>query len=106
MAGQPRTLRVRCTASGGSAPLLATVEYIAGYPCLWIACFGLCREPTAALLQAIRRCRQSGKVDEIECCLRHALEPGRSRVFDWLVDAGFAHTRDGQRLIWRSPRVA
>jgi hypothetical protein len=34
-----------------------------------------------------------------------ALEPGRSLVFDWLVDLGFAHREDGQWLVWRSRRL-
>jgi hypothetical protein len=63
-------------------------------------------EQIATLLQALGHYRQSGKVDEIECCLLHALEPGRSLVFDWLVDLGFAHSQDGQWLVWRSPRLA
>jgi hypothetical protein len=60
---------------------------------------------TAALLQALDRCLQSGKLDEVECCLLHALEPGRGLVFDWLVDLGFAHREDGQWLGWRSRRL-
>jgi hypothetical protein len=26
-------------------------------------------------------------------------------VFDWLVDAGFAHSEDGHWLVWRSRQV-
>ena len=63
-------------------------------------------EPTATLLQAIDRCRRSGKVEEVEFCLLHAMEPGRSLLFDWLVDSGFARSEDGHWLVWRSPRVA
>jgi hypothetical protein len=105
MAGQPRPLRVRSAPASGSAPLLATVDYIIGYPCLWITCFDFYSERTAAFLQAVHRCRQSGKVDEIEVCLRHALEPGRSLWFDGLMDDGFAPSQDGQSLVWSSPRV-
>jgi hypothetical protein len=62
-------------------------------------------EASGALLQAVGRCRLSGKPDEIEVCLRHALEPGCSLWFDGLVDEGFVPTEDGQWLIWHSPRV-
>jgi hypothetical protein len=105
MAGRPRPLRFRC-APAPDAPVVALIEYIAGYACIWVTpleCYG---EKTATLLQAIQHCRQSRKVDEIEFCLRHALEPGRSLVFDWLVDTGFAHSEDGHWFVWRSSRMA
>jgi hypothetical protein len=38
--------------------------------------------------------------------LRSALEPGRGLVFDWLADLGLTPSKDGQWLIWRSPRLA
>ena len=72
---------------------------------MWVTPFAFYGEKTATLLQALDRCLQSGKVDEVECCLLHALEPGRSLVFDWLVDLGFAYREDGQWLVWRSPRL-
>jgi hypothetical protein len=37
--------------------------------------------------------------------LLHSREPGRSLMFDWLVNAGFAHREDGQWLLWRSHRL-
>jgi hypothetical protein len=67
--------------------------------------FAFYGEKTATLLQALDRCLQSGRLDEIECCLLHALEPGRSLGFDWLVDLGFAPGEDGQWLVWRSRRL-
>jgi hypothetical protein len=89
-----------------TAPLVATLDYLAGFPCLWVTPFAFYGEKTAALLQALDRCLQSGKLDEVECCLLHALEPGRGLVFDWLADLGFTPSEDGQWLIWRSPRLA
>src|ERR671926_120965 len=65
------------------------------FPCLWVTPFAFYGEKTATLLQALDRCLPSGKLDEVECCLLHALEPGRSLVFDWLVDLGFAPSEDG-----------
>ena len=85
--------------------MAAVVDYVSGVPCLCITAFAFYSEPTA-LLQALNRCRKTGQVDEIECCLRHTLEPGRSLWFDWLVDAGFAYREDGNWLVWRSPRLA
>jgi hypothetical protein len=105
MAGRPQPLHWRCAPAPG-APLVALVDYVSGFPCLWVTPFALYGEKTATLLQALDRCLQSGKVDEVECCLLHALEPGRSLVFDWLVDLGFAYREDGQRLIWQSSRLA
>jgi hypothetical protein len=104
MAGRPRPLRLRA-APAPNAPVVATLDYLAGFPFISVTPFAFYGEQTAKLLQALGRCRQSGKVDEIECCLLHALEPGRSLVFNWLVDAGFAHSEDGQWLVWRSRRV-
>jgi hypothetical protein len=104
MAGQPRPLRLRCAPAPG-APVVALIEYIRGFACVWVTPFAFYSEQTAMLLQAIGRCQRNGKVDEIEFCLLHALEPGRSLLFDWLLDAGFAHSEDGQWLVWRSPRV-
>jgi hypothetical protein len=86
--------------------VVAVVEYLAGFPCISVSAFAFYSEKTKTLLQALGACRQSGKVDEIEFCLRHTLEPGRSLLFDWLVDSGFAHSEDGHWLVWRSPRVA
>jgi hypothetical protein len=86
--------------------VVALIGYVSGFPCLWVTPFAFYGEPTATLLQALGRCLQSGKVDEIECCLLHALEPGRSLMFDWLVNAGFAHSEDGQWLVWQHSRLA
>jgi len=105
MAGRPRPLRVRC-APAPDAPTVAVVDYVRGFPCLCLSAFTFYGEKTATLWQALEQCQRSGKVDEIECCLRHALEPGRSLWFDWLVDAGFAPSEDGHWLVWRSPRLA
>ena len=105
MAGRPEPWRFRCAPSS-RAPLVAVVDYLKGYPCFWLTPLAFYREPSAALLQAVGRCRGSGKVDEIEVCLRHVGEPGRRLWFDGLVEDGFAHTEDGQWLVWRSPRVA
>jgi hypothetical protein len=85
--------------------VVALIDYVSGFPCLSVTPFVFYSEQTATLLRALDRCRQSGRLDEIECCLLHALEPGRSLVFDWLVDAGFAHSEDGHWLVWRSRRV-
>ena len=104
MAGRPRPLRLR-SAPAPTAPLVALIDHVAGFPCITLTPFAFYGEPTATLLQALDRCLQSGKVDEIECCLLHALEPGRSLAFDWLLDLGFAHSEDGQWLVWRSPRL-
>jgi hypothetical protein len=104
MAGRVRPLRLR-SAPAPDAPLVATLDYVAGFPYITITPFAFYGEQTAKLLQAVGRCLQSGKVDEVECCLLHAPEPGRSLVFDWLVDLGFAHREDGQWLLWRSHRV-
>jgi hypothetical protein len=104
MAGRPRPLRLRA-APAPDAPLVATLDYVAGFPCITVTPFAFYGEQTAKLLQAVGRCLQSGKADEVECCLLHAPEPGRSLVFDWLVDLGFAHSEDGHWLVWRSRRV-
>ena len=103
MAGRPRPLRLRSSPAPG-ALVVALVDYVSGLPCLWVTPFAFYGEKTATLLQALDRCLQSGKVDEVECCLLHALEPGRSLVFDWLVDLGFAHREDGHWLVWQSRR--
>jgi hypothetical protein len=104
MAGRARPLRLR-SAPAPTAPLVALVDYVPGFPFISVTPFASYGEKTATLLQALDRCLQSGKVDEVECCLLHALEPGRSLVFDWLVDLGFAHREDGQWLVWRSRRL-
>jgi len=104
MAGWPRPLRLR-SAPTPDALLVATFDYVPGFPSIVITPFAFYGEPNAKLLQALDRCLQSGKVDEIECCLLHALEPGRSLVFDWLVDLGFAHSEDGQWLVWQHSRL-
>jgi hypothetical protein len=103
--GRPRPLRLR-SAPAPTAPLVATLDYLAGFPCLWVTPFEFYGEKTATLLQALDRCLQSGQFDEVECCLLHVLEPGRSLAFDWLVGLGFAHREDGHWLVWRSPRLA
>ena len=95
MAGRARPLRLRAAPSP-TAPLVALIDYVSGFPCLWVTPFAFYGEKTATLLQALDRCLQTGQLDEVECCLLHALEPGRSLVFDWLVDLGFAHSEDGQ----------
>ena len=105
MTGRPRPLRLRSTPAP-TAPLVALIDYVSGFPCLWVTPFAFYGEKTATLLQALDRCLQSGQLDEIECCLLHALEPGRSPVSDWLVDLGFAPSEDGQGLVWRSSRLA
>jgi hypothetical protein len=85
--------------------VVALIGYVSGFRCLWVTPFAFYGEKTATLLQTLDRCIQSGRLDEIECCLLHALEPGRSLVFDWLVDLGFAHSEDGHWLVWRSRRL-
>jgi hypothetical protein len=102
----PEGLQTGTNAKAPDGPLVATLDYVPGFPCITITPFAFYGEQTARLLQAVGRCLQSGKVDEIECCLLHALEPGRSLVFDWLVDLGFAHREDGRWLVWRSSRLA
>jgi hypothetical protein len=104
MAGRPRPLRLRCASAPGT-PVVALIDYASGFPCFSVTPLAFYSEQTATLLQALGRCRQSGKVDEVEVCLLHALEPGRSLVFDWLVDAGFAPSEDGQWFVWRSRRL-
>jgi hypothetical protein len=104
LAGRRRPLHWRCAPAPG-APLVALVDYVSGFPCLWVMAFTFYGEPTATLLQALDRCLQSGKVDEVECCLLHALEPGRSLLCDWLADEGYAYTEDGHWFVWRSPRL-
>jgi hypothetical protein len=72
MAGRPRPLRLRA-APAPDAPLVATLDYLAAFPCITITPFAFYGEPTAKVLQALDRCLQTGKVDEVECCLLHAL---------------------------------
>jgi len=87
MAGRPRRLHWRCAPTPG-APLVALVDYVSGFPCLSLTPFAFYSEQTVMMLQALGRCRRSGKVDEVEVCLLHALEPGRSLLCDWLADVG------------------
>ena len=94
MAGRPRPLRLRCTSAPG-APVVALIDYVSGFPCLTVRPFAFYSEQAATLLRALGRCRRSGKVDEVEVCLLHTLEPGRSLLFDWLADAGYAYREDG-----------
>jgi hypothetical protein len=105
MAGRPRPLRLRA-APAPNAPLVATLDYLAAFPCRWVTPFSFYGEQTATLLQALDRCPQTGQLDEVECCLLHALEPGRSLVFGWLVELGFTYSEDGQWLLWQSSRLA
>ncbi|HEY0794035.1 MAG TPA: hypothetical protein VGD78_23440 [Chthoniobacterales bacterium] len=72
MAGRAVPFRVR------SAPSPGVIDYLNGYPCLWLTPLAFYGEATGALLQAVGQCRRSGKPEEIKVCLRHALEPGRS----------------------------
>jgi hypothetical protein len=74
MAGRPRPLRLR-SAPAPTAPLVALIDYVAGFPCITITPFVFYGEQTVKFLQALDRCLQSGKVDEAECCLLRALEP-------------------------------
>ena len=104
MAGRPRPLHLRA-APAPTAPLVALIDYVSGFPCLWVAPFAFYGEPTATLLRALDHCLQSVQLHEVECCLLHALEPGRSLVFDWLVGLGFARSEDGRWLVWRSRRI-
>ena len=104
MAGRARPLRLLC-APAPNAPVVALIDYLKGFPCISVIPFAFYSEKTAALLRAVDGCRRSGKVDEVEVCLLHALEPGRSLVFDWLVDLGLAHREDGHWLVWRSRRL-
>jgi hypothetical protein len=104
MAGRPQPLHWRCASTPG-APVIALIDYVSGFPCLWVTPFAFYGEQTATLLQALGHCRQSGKVDEVEVCLLHCLEPGRSLMFDRLADLGFIPSEDGQWLVWRSHRV-
>lgn len=105
MDGRPRPLRLRY-ALAPSAPVVALIEYVSGFPCLMVLPFTFYSEPTVTLLQALGRCRRSGKVDEVEVCLLHTLEPGRSLLCDWLTDEGYAYSEDGHWFVWRSPRLA
>jgi hypothetical protein len=74
MAGRARPLRLRAVPAP-DGPLVATLDYVPGFPFLSVTPFAFYGEPTAKLLQALDRCLQSGKVDEVECCLLHAPEP-------------------------------
>jgi hypothetical protein len=78
MAGRPQPLHWRCAPTPG-APLVALVDYVSGFPCLWVTPFAFYGEPTAKLLQAVGRCLQSGKVDEVECCLLGSVATFRAR---------------------------
>jgi hypothetical protein len=104
MAGRARPLRLRCASAPG-APVVALIEYVSGFLSLTGMPFAFYSEQAATLLQALGRCRRSGKVDEVEGCLLHALEPGRSLLCDWLADEGYTYTEDGHWLVWRSPRL-
>jgi hypothetical protein len=103
MQDQPKTLRFWHTPSpqGGAPQLVASLDFVNGFPCLWVSFFSFYGEPVARFLQALAHCRDSGRVDEIEVCLRHVLEPARSLVFDGLADAGYAYSEDCNRLVWR-----
>src|SRR5690348_13854907 len=95
MRDRPKTLRFWHTAPEGSVPqLIVTVEFVAGFPSLWVSFYSFYGEPVARFLQALAHCRDSGRVDEIEVCLRHALDPARSLIFDSLADAGYAYSED------------
>jgi hypothetical protein len=85
--------------------VVALIGYVSGFPCLWVTPFAFYGEKTATLLQTLDRCIQSGKMDEIECCLLHALEPGRRLGFDWLVSLGFAPSEGRHWLVWQSRRL-
>ena len=61
--------------AGARRPAGGDAGYVAGFPCITVTPFAFYGEQTAKLLQAVGRCLQSGKVDEVECCLLHALEP-------------------------------
>ena len=98
MAGRARPLRLRSAPAPDGLPV-ATLDYVPGFPCITVTPFAFYGEKTATRLQALDRCLRSGQLDEVECCLLHALEPGRSLAFDWLVDLGFAHSEDGHWLI-------
>ena len=54
MAGRPRPLRLRSVpAPDGS--LVATLDYLGGFPCITVTPFAFYGEPTAKLLQALDR---------------------------------------------------
>ena len=59
MAGRPRPLRLR-SAPTPDTPLVATLDYVPGFPCITITPFASYGEKTATLLQALDRCLQSG----------------------------------------------
>ena len=108
MRGRPKTIYLRHVVPrqgpiGVTQDLLATVEFIAGYPNLWVSFFAFYSEPIARLLGAVTHCQKSGRVDEVEACLLHVLDPARRLIFDHLVYAGFAYSEDGNWLLWRRP---
>ena len=102
-ATEPKTLRFWHTAMAGTTvpALVVTVEFVAGFPSLWVTFFNFYGEPVARFLQALAHCRDSGRVDEIDVCLRHVLDPARSLIFDGLTACGYAYSEDGNRLLWR-----
>ena len=103
MRDRPKALRFWSAATAGvTAPaLVVTVEFVAGFPSLWVTFFNFYGEPVARFLQALAHCRNSGRVDEIDVCLRHVLDPARSLIFDGLAASGYAHSEDGNQLLWR-----
>ena len=80
--GGPAPALALTSRASATAPLVALIDYVSGFPCLWVTPFAFYDEQTAKLLQALDRCLQTGQLDEVECCLLHALEPGHSLVFD------------------------
>lgn len=103
MRDRPKTLRFwSAEPAGTTAPtLVVTVEFVAGFPSLWVTFFSFYGEPVARFLQALAHCRKSGRVDEIDVCLRHVLDPARSLIFDGQAASGYAYSEDGNRLLWR-----
>ena len=103
MRDRPKTLRFwSASPAGETAPaVVVTVEFVAGFPSLWVTFFNFYCEPAARFSQALAHCRNSGRVDEIDVCLRHVLDPARSLIFDGLTACGYAYSEDGNRLLWR-----
>jgi hypothetical protein len=54
MAGQARLLRLR-SAPAPDGPLVATLDYVPGFPSITVTPFAFYGEPTAKLLQALDR---------------------------------------------------